>query len=65
MDGQIATNFLKLLSKQGLEFKLGTKFTDSTKTSKGYTLSLESVKDSSKSTVRDHIDGWRRIHFSD
>jgi hypothetical protein len=41
----------KVLTKQGLCFKLGTKFIGSAKREGGYELSLESVKDGAKSTV--------------
>lgn len=53
MDSQIAAAFHKILAKQGLKFRLGTKFVgaEKSKDGKGYVLSLESNKDGSKDKI--------------
>lgn len=45
--------FQKILVKQGLKFRLGTKFlgAQKNKNGQGYTLDLESMKDGSKDRV--------------
>ncbi|EEB14971.1 Dihydrolipoyl dehydrogenase, putative [Pediculus humanus corporis] len=48
IDGEVAKSFQKILTKQGLKFKLGTKVTGATKSGSGITVSVENVKDSSK-----------------
>lgn len=51
MDGYVSSSFHKLLEKQGLSFKLGTKVTgaDSAGPSGGWNVGLQSVKEGSKS----------------
>jgi dihydrolipoamide dehydrogenase len=53
MDNQISSLFHKILTKQGIKFRLGTKYTGSEKSKdgNGYVLSLESIKDGSKDKV--------------
>lgn len=48
IDGEVAKTFQRILTKQGLKFKLGTKVTGATKSGNGITVSVENVKDSSK-----------------
>lgn len=48
IDGEVAKTFQKVLAKQGLQFKLGTKVTGAQKTGSGVTVSVEDVKDPSK-----------------
>ena len=49
----VRTNFQKILSKQGIKFRLGTKYTgaEKKKDGTGYVLALESVKDGNKDQV--------------
>jgi len=51
IDGEVAKSFQKILTKQGLKFKLGTKVTGATKTGSGITVSVESVKDGAKEDI--------------
>ena len=53
MDSQIANAFHKILTKQGIKFRLGTKFVgaEKSKDGKGYVLSLENNKDGSKDKI--------------
>lgn len=53
MDSQIANAFHKILAKQGIKFRLGTKFVgaEKSKDGKGYVLSLENNKDGSKDKI--------------
>lgn len=48
IDGEIAKTFQRILTKQGLKFKLGTKVTGATKSGDDIIVSVENVKDSSK-----------------
>lgn len=48
IDAEIAKNFQRILTKQGIKFKLQTKVTGAAKGSGKITVSTESVKDSSK-----------------
>mgnify|MGYP002716836407 CR=1 FL=1 len=48
IDGEVAKSFQKILTKQGLKFKLGTKVTGAAKSGSRITVSVENVKDSSK-----------------
>ncbi|MBC7634425.1 MAG: dihydrolipoyl dehydrogenase [Acetobacteraceae bacterium] len=54
-DGEIAKQFERVLSKQGLKFKLSTKVTAAAKTGAGVTLSLEAVKDGKTSELQADI----------
>lgn len=49
---EVAKTFQKILTKQGLEFKLGTKVTGATKQGSTIKVDIESVKDAKKDTVR-------------
>lgn len=53
MDSKIANAFHKILAKQGIKFRLGTKFVgaEKSKDGKGYVLSLENNKDGSKDKI--------------
>lgn len=51
IDGEVSKSFQKILTKQGLQFKLGTKVTGATKTGSGVTVSVESVKDGAKEDI--------------
>lgn len=44
IDGEVSKSFQKILTKQGLKFKLGTKVTGATKTGGGITVNVEDVK---------------------
>lgn len=44
IDSEVSKNFQKILAKQGLKFKLGTKVTGATKTGSGIKVSVEDVK---------------------
>lgn len=48
IDLEVAKNFQRILSKQGLKFKLDTKVTGATKQGSKITVNIESAKDSSK-----------------
>lgn len=48
IDGEVSKTFQKILTKQGLKFKLGTKVMGAVKTGNGITVSVESVKDGAK-----------------
>lgn len=51
IDGEVAKSFQKILTKQGLKFKLGTKVTGAVKHGSGVTVSVESVKDGAKEDI--------------
>jgi dihydrolipoamide dehydrogenase len=51
IDGEVSKTFQKVLTKQGLKFKLGTKVMGATKTGSGVTVSVESVKDGAKEEI--------------
>lgn len=51
IDGEVSKSFQKILVKQGLKFKLGTKVTGAHKTGNGVTVSVESVKDGAKEDI--------------
>jgi dihydrolipoamide dehydrogenase len=44
MDGEVSTQMQRILGKQGMQFKLGTKVTSAKPTNKGVTLTLEAAK---------------------
>lgn len=44
MDNEIATNFQRILAKQGLKFRLATKVTGAAQSADGVTLTVEAVK---------------------
>ena len=48
IDQEIAKNFQKILTKQGLKFKLNTKVTGARREGGGIVVSVEDVKDPSK-----------------
>lgn len=48
IDAEVAKSFQKILQKQGIKFKLGTKVTGAQKSSSGVVVNVENVKDSSK-----------------
>ncbi|WP_315926255.1 dihydrolipoyl dehydrogenase [Mesorhizobium sp. SP-1A] len=51
MDGEVAKQFQRLLSKQGFEFKLGAKVTGVKKAKKGVSVTFEPVKGGAAETV--------------
>ncbi|KAK9500606.1 hypothetical protein O3M35_001844 [Rhynocoris fuscipes] len=48
IDGEVSKTFQRILSKQGMKFKLGTKVTGAAKSGNGVTVDVEDVKDPSK-----------------
>lgn len=48
IDGEVAKLFQRILTKQGIEFKLGTKVTGAHKTGGNVVVQVENVKDPSK-----------------
>lgn len=48
IDGDVSQNFQKILTKQGLEFKLGTKVTGAQKTGGVIKVGVEDVKNPDK-----------------
>lgn len=48
IDGEVSKSFQKILTKQGLKFKLGTKVTAAEKTGNGVRVSVENVKSGEK-----------------
>ncbi len=48
IDGDVAKNFQRILTKQGLKFKLQTKVTGARKEGDKIKVSIENVKDPSK-----------------
>jgi dihydrolipoamide dehydrogenase len=55
LDTEIATQFQKILTKQGLKFKLGAKVTGAKTTDKGVTLTVEPAKGGAAETVEADI----------
>jgi dihydrolipoamide dehydrogenase len=51
MDGEVSKQFQRLLSKQGFEFKLGSKVTAVTKDKKGASVTFEPVKGGDAETI--------------
>jgi dihydrolipoamide dehydrogenase len=51
MDGEIAKTFERVLAKQGLKFRLGTKVVAAERQGEGVTLRLAAVKDGAESTL--------------
>ncbi|MFW0777834.1 MAG: dihydrolipoyl dehydrogenase [Rickettsiales bacterium] len=51
MDAELAKHFQKTLTKQGIEFKLGTKVTAANAKGKGVTLAMEPAKGGDKETM--------------
>lgn len=51
IDGEVSKTFQKILTKQGLKFKLGTKVMGATKTGSGISVAVESVKDGAKEDI--------------
>ena len=52
MDGEVSRNFQKILEKQGIKFKLGTKVTGATTKGKSVTLTLEPAKGGDKEELK-------------
>src|SRR5690606_12303169 len=50
LDGEVGTNFKRILEKQGIKFKLGTKVVGAEKTANGVRLAIESAKGGSAET---------------
>lgn len=48
IDAEVAKQFQRILAKQGMQFKLGTKVTGASKSGSNITVSIENVKDPSK-----------------
>ncbi|TKD31484.1 MAG: dihydrolipoyl dehydrogenase [Mesorhizobium sp.] len=51
MDGEVAKQFQRMLSKQGIEFRLGAKVTGVAKAKKGATVTFEPVKGGAAETI--------------
>jgi dihydrolipoamide dehydrogenase len=51
IDAEVSKTFQKVLTKQGMQFKLGTKVTGAQRTGNGVTVSVESVKDGAKEDI--------------
>jgi dihydrolipoamide dehydrogenase len=51
MDGEVAKQFQRMLSKQGVEFRLGAKVTGVAKAKKGATVTFEPVKGGAAETI--------------
>jgi dihydrolipoamide dehydrogenase len=51
MDGEVSQQMQRILGKQGMTFKLGTKVTSAKLTNKGVTLTLEAAKGGSEETL--------------
>lgn len=51
IDAEVSKTFQKILTKQGMQFKLGTKVTGAQRTGDGVRVSVESVKDGSKEDI--------------
>lgn len=51
IDGEVAKAFQKILTKQGIQFKLGTKVMGATRHGDSVTVSVESVKDGTKEDI--------------
>ena len=52
MDGEIATQFQRILGKQGLKFRLGTKVTGATVTDQGVSLTVEKAVGGDAETIQ-------------
>ncbi|MBE7158663.1 MAG: dihydrolipoyl dehydrogenase, partial [Rhodospirillales bacterium] len=52
MDGEVGQAFLRILQKQGLKFRLGTKVTGATATNEDVSLTVESVKGGAPETLK-------------
>jgi dihydrolipoamide dehydrogenase len=48
IDGEVAKQFQRILAKQGLNFRLGTKVTGASKSGGQVLVNIENVKDPSK-----------------
>lgn len=51
IDGEVSKSFQKILTKQGLQFRLGTKVTGAQRQGNGVVVSVESVKDGAKEDI--------------
>jgi dihydrolipoamide dehydrogenase len=52
MDGEVAKQFQRMLAKQGIEFRLGSKVTGVAKVKKGATVTFEPVKGGAAQTIQ-------------
>jgi dihydrolipoamide dehydrogenase len=52
MDGEVAKQFQRMLAKQGIEFRLGSKVTGVAKAKKGATVTFEPVKGGAAETIQ-------------
>jgi dihydrolipoamide dehydrogenase len=52
MDGEVAKQFQRMLAKQGIEFRLGSKVTGVAKVKKGATVTFEPVKGGAAETIQ-------------
>ncbi len=55
MDGEVSKEMQKILSKQGMEFKLGTKVTEAKSSGSGVTLKVEPAKGGDSETIKADI----------
>lgn len=51
IDGDVSKTFQKILTKQGMHFKLGTKVVSAEKTGGGVNVNVENVKSGDKETI--------------
>lgn len=59
IDGEVSKQFQKILTKQGLAFKLGTKVVSASKSGEQIMVEVENVKDpSKKETVSNYINSY-------
>ena len=58
IDMEISKNFQKILTKQGLKFKLDTKVTGAQKTDGNIKVNIESAKGGQAETVRTNAINW-------
>lgn len=57
IDGEVSKQFQKILTKQGLSFKLGTKVISANKSSEQILVEVENAKDpSKKETVSNYLN---------
>lgn len=54
IDGEVARSLQKILTKQGLKFKLNTKVTGALREGSGIKVNIEDAKDSSKTETVSH-----------
>jgi Pyruvate/2-oxoglutarate dehydrogenase complex, dihydrolipoamide dehydrogenase (E3) component, and related enzymes len=56
IDGEVAKQFQRILGKQGMQFKLGTKVTGASKSGDNITVTIENVKDPTK---KEEVSVWK------